>query len=420
MDDLERQLTAWTEATVAAADAAPVAVEEAIGRAGTAGAPAPIDAGGMGGRGRAWLAAAAVVLVVAALGAAVVARTGGNESERLRSGEPEVATTSPSPTTSALTDPDGGPDDRFEPVGPASDAGELLHVGHMGPPLQFTDWVDGAVVLRAASTPSQLEDLWRDVRHLDPTRSSTPPLPDVDLDGKVVVSVAVVGDACPRSFDGFAVETGPDGAGGTLTRLQPKLVPSDCVGASPGDGLQYVIAVDWAFVGDRFALFVDGSDLAADPTVEPDRAGTTAVLSLDRSRPDPVVIDIELTDTTVAAGSTLPATVRVSNNSGEPVDITYCGAEFAIGLENDEARQELVFPMCAQGGQIPPGTTLYDVTITTTYGTCTTMADPPAGARPCLPDGSTPSLPPGEYDVRLYPPGSLADAEVPPVTVTVT
>jgi hypothetical protein len=142
------------------------------------------------------------------------------------------------------------------------------------------------------------------------------------------------------------------------------------------------------------------------------------------TRTGTVLVDLEQPSLsgTVVAGETLPMTVVVSNNTGEPIEIGYCGAEFALGLENDDVEQQLVFPACLQGGTIPVGTTTYEVTVGSTYGTCTTMTDPPPGARPCLPGGGIPPLPAGEYRTRLYPPAGLegVDLDVAELAVTVT
>jgi hypothetical protein len=55
-----------------------------------------------------------------------------------------------------------------------------------------------------------------------------------------------------------------------------------------------VIAVEWASVGNRFDLQVVAGNLAAVETGYPDRSPAVSSLVLDRGRPDPVLIDLEL------------------------------------------------------------------------------------------------------------------------------
>lgn len=391
MDEIERQVRAWADAAgPAAVEGEPVAAEEVVGPA----APAP-----SGGTGRRWLAAAAAVLAVAAVGAGVLALTA-DDAEQVRSGDP---------TTTA-----GEPDDevRFE----------LLHLGLAVPPAGVDDgWIDELPSLRTAASAEQLEELWADVRYLDPTRSSIPPVPEVDVDERVVVSIAIPDDNCPPELRGFRRDEG-DGIAGD--RLIPQFVETADVCEEPLIPKQYVVALDWASTGDRFSVFVDGGNLSGDPERIPGY-GRSSEIRLDRARPARVLVDLELEATTVEAGGSLAGQVVVSNDTGVAIDIGYCGAEFAVGLENDEVDQQLGFDACLQQGQLLPGSSAFDVEISASYGSCVAVGpeDPlPDGMVECLPGGGVPPLPPGEYRTRLYPPGGLegVDLDVDELAITVT
>lgn len=425
MDDLEQQLRAWTDATEAAADADPVTADEAIALAGVGAAPAPAAVGG-GWRGRrTWLAAAAV-LVALAVGGAVLALAGDDRGEEpVGSGDLGGTPSTPDSTPAPAPEPPD-PSGEYPPVDPASigEVGyEVLHVGS-AEPLPASPNQLPAPQLRAASTPEQLEELWLTARHLDPTRSSTPPQPDVDLDEQVVVSIVAGADACPRAFSGFALGTRPWGAGEEILVLRPRLMEAwgaacPLPGGSPS-AHQYLVAIDWASVGNRFELQVDAGDLeaAADPAA--DRAPIRSSLVLDRGRPDPVLLDLHLLETTVPAGGELRGMVTASNASGEPVDISFCGSPFAVGLSNDEVDQQVGFTDCLEEGQIVPGLSSFEVTVSGSYLGCSASLSQPPILQQCLPGGGLPPLPAGEYRTRVYPPAGLDDVVAPTLTVTVT
>jgi hypothetical protein len=367
--------------------------------------------------------------VALAVGGAVVALAGGDGGdEPVGSGDVDGAPSSPDPTT-APPPGQADPNVEYPPVDPASigEVGfEVLHVGSAEPLTDDPDQLP-APLLRAASTPERLEELWLTARHLDPTLSSTPPQPDVDLDEQVVVSIVAGVDPCPRSLEGFRIQTRPWGAGEELLVLQPELVEpagADCVPSVDGPTAhQYLVAVDWVSVGNRFELQVVAGNLAAVETGYPDRSPVVSSLVLDRGRPDPVLIDLHVVETTVTAGGELNALVTVSNATGEPIDIGFCGWPFAVGLSNDEVDQQMGFDDCLQEGQIVPGLSSFEVTLRGSYLGCSGGSEPlPAGAVACLaePNLGPPPLPAGEYRTRVYPPTGLDDVVAPTLTVTVT
>lgn len=396
MDEIERQVRAWADAAaVAAGEGDPVGADE------VSTAPAVLRPVPRGGRRR--LAAAAVVVAVGALAAGVLALT---------SDDPAPIRTADSTTT---TEPEGstGGDVSFE----------VLQVGGAAPAPgdDWDEWVGSLPVLQTASTAEQLEELWRGVRYLDPTRSSTPPVPEVDVGERVVVSIVIPGDACPPELQSFRRQALEDGG---PVRLVPQFVETASECEQPLVPTQYVVALDWSSTGDRFSVLVDGGNLSGDPD-RPTGDARSAEVRLDRARPAQVPIDLELDATTVEAGSTLSGQVVVSNNTGAPIPITYCGAELALGLENDEVDPQMGFNACLQRGVLAPGVTAFDVEVSASYGSCVAVGpdDPrPEGMAECLPGGAIPPLPPGEYRTRLYPPGGLegVDLDVDELPIIVT
>ena len=389
MAEIEDQLRAWAD----------VAAPEGAGEPVTADEVAPLAAArsARSGAGRRWGWAVAAVLVLAAGVAAIVVRTDDG-------GEPLRADRPPAPTTTST---------------PASDVDfELLHLGSAVPPPGATDdWDPGEPFLRAARDQAQLDDLWTSVRYLDPTRSSIPAEPEVDLSASVVVSIAIPDDNCAPELRGFRrIERE-----GRPPALVPRFVETVDVCTQPLAPKQYVVAIDWASAGDRFSVQVaaddldgDGRQLDGDPAGPPD-----AEIALDRDRRAAILIDVELDATTVAAGSSVPGRVVVSNNSGAPVDATICGPPYAVGLRGPAYEQEIVHPLCASAFALPPETSSYEVTVTTARTTCTTNPSQVLGIAECLPDGSPPPMPAGDYRAFVVGPAA-AEAAVEPVVVTVT
>jgi len=397
MDDVERQIKAWADA---AAPSAVGAVDAESVMARGAGDVVPLSPAASPAR--RVLAAAAVVVALVAGAALVLSVVGDDDGEGVRAGQPPGS-------TDGVTDPSTPPADGEVTF-------ELLNLGVASEP--FGDGGEWELPsLRSGSTAEQLDALWTGVRHLDPTRSSTPPLPEVDFAAQVVVAIAIPDDNCPPELVGFRRQTVEDGQ---PARLIPQFVETVDVCEQPLVPKQYVVALDWASTGDRFSVHVDGGNLSGDSDMIPN--ATAAEIRLDRARPDPALVDVELDATTVEAGGTLSGQVVVSNNTGEPIDISYCGAEFAVVLENDEVDQQLISDLCIWQGELVPGVSTFEVEVSAKYGSCVTIGpvEPePDAMVACLPEGRIPPLPPGEYATRLYPPAGL-DADAPPVTVTLT
>jgi hypothetical protein len=391
MAEIEDQLRAWADAAAPIGAGEPVRVEALM----TAPEPTSGDAAGGGsvdelgpapvtaskGGARRWLAVAAVVAVLAVAAGAAVRALGGDDRASVGSGDTTAPSTEPAP-------------DAAGPVG-----FELLHLGGAG------DAEMGTV--QVAATPEQLADLWDDLVDLPLPPEASGPYgpdgsdvlaagpPDVDLDQQVVVAITIPDDACAPELVRF------DRDGSAITPVFEE-VTDEC--EEPLIPKRYVVAIDRAGI-DRLRLPADETyDLpATEVLLRPGRTGS-------------VVVDLEQPELagTVAGGGTLPMTVVVSNNTGRPLEVGYCGEPFAVGFENDEVDQQLGFNACLQQRELPPGITTFEVEASASYGSCVAVGpgDPqPAGMVECGPGGSIPPLPPGEYRTRLYPPAGLGAAE---------
>lgn len=238
MDELEQQIKAWADTTMAGAPA-------------DAGSPPAAAAGGLRHRGR-WLAAAAVLVLVALVGTGLALRTD-DDGEQVRSEEP-VTTTMPAGVA-------------FEVLGvlPTS-------VGRIGD-------------LEAAQTPEALDRLWTGA-----STTEVRPAPDVDFARQVVVGITIPDDNCPPTLTEFIHD------GGTV---EPQFVEDEKgVCEQPLLGRTYVVALDWSTTGDRFQLLFSGLRPEDDETtLDVVRAGTEAAGSTTTaplSTPEPIDVSFQL------------------------------------------------------------------------------------------------------------------------------
>jgi hypothetical protein len=147
---------------------------------------------------------------------------------------------------------------------------------------------------------------------------------------------------------------------------------------------------------------------SADDHVVPSQAG------VESSRSG-FSISVDLPDDDVPSGSELRGSITVTNREDEPLQITFCGDEFAVFLANDDVPQRPIVPACAESGEIPVGTSTYPFRTRATYGSC--GGTPPSAAR-CAPDGRPPDLPAGVYQLLVSSPSDRL--QVPVVSVTIT
>lgn len=364
MDDVEQQIRAWADATIAVAEAE--ANQEA--------APEPAPAA-LGGRrwARSVLVAAAVLAIVGVV--AVVARDG---SDRVRTGPAAPVTTI---TTS-----------RDHVVG--------FDVLDIGP-----DGGEPAGTIRAAYDAEQLADLWAELGvGKDGVRRSIGPVPDVDFDRQVVVALTLDRPACSSELIGFEHVSGRAFITPVFDEAEP-----ECRGAPLRP--RYVVAVDWD--GERPSMIVELS-----PTEDDDgREIPGPRLQLNRLRPDLVTVDVETDIGEIHAGDQLGLKAVVQNATGEPLETTGCGAPFSIGLRRDGQLFAPARPQCLEQFVIPTGSSAYDVTLMASRSGCTTNPTAPVPER-CQDDGTMPDLEPGTYEVVLLPPDGF-DAVPPERTIDV-
>ncbi len=118
--------------------------------------------------------------------------------------------------------------------------------------------------------------------------------------------------------------------------------------------------------------------------------------------PDPLAVQIQLAATTVSSGGTIDGQVVVTNNTGGNIKAIGCGALFQVALASDDYEPAPSWTMCAREFSFPTGESTYPVTVAAHHLECT--ADPSANADQvrCDENGNMPSLPPGDYEARLY------------------
>ncbi|MDQ1477547.1 MAG: hypothetical protein QOE62_2776 [Actinomycetota bacterium] len=113
-----------------------------------------------------------------------------------------------------------------------------------------------------------------------------------------------------------------------------------------------------------------------------------------------VTARIELSSTTMTAGSSISGHVVVENNTGHEVHTTGCHGLFGVGLHNAQIQQDVIFPSCAEQITIPVGESSYPVMVLAAYYSCDAAGD--QGLQRCLPNGGAPPLPPGIYQATLF------------------
>jgi len=366
MDDLEQQIRAWADATLAVAETDPP---------GDAPPPAP-DAVGRRRWARPALAAAAVLAIV---GVALVAA---------RSGSDRVRTGPASPVTSTTTS-------RDHPI-----RYDVLHVGGSG------DEPSGTI--RAAYDADQLADLWHDLRSDAVAGGQKPgavgPVPKVDFGRQVIIGFTLDRPSCSDELVGFEHVSGR----AFITPVFNQGA-ADCRGGPMRP--RYIVAVDWD--GDRPTMVVELPPVEdADGKVQPGPR-----LWLNRLRPDPVTVDVETDIGEIHAGDQMDVNVGISNATGKPLLTTGCGQPFSLGLRRNGQLFAPGQAWCLQQFVIPTGSSVFKVTLMASRYGCTVD---PAAAVPdrCREDGTMPDLDAGTYEIVLLSPRGF-DAVPPRGTIDV-
>lgn len=395
MVDLEQQIKAWADAA-APPTGERIAAADLI--AGGSSAPATALRGSGGTR---WLAVAAAVLVVAAVGVGLAVQ--GDQPERIRAEQaaaPDATTTVPA-------------------VGFVGDLAfdELASVSN-GSDAQ----TPGAA---AAQTEAELDALWSAAGH---PRTA----PEVDFDRRVVLVVTVAGGTCPPELDAMR-------RSGTTEQvvIEPLFISLGTPCPESGGFTTFVVAMDWKVTGDEFLLVLDGlrpeddeetlevrrqrsGYTATPPTTAGEGAATTTTTAEDGAPVLGVRSSLALDARTVPVGGRLTGTVTVVNERGRPIEGTTCGDYFVASLRNDEFDQGVFREACLGPFTIPEGTSTYPVSVLIEVNGCTPIGITDPGLEPrCNPDGSMPAFPPGEYEFRIDDPQELVPA-IDPVTITVT
>jgi hypothetical protein len=120
---------------------------------------------------------------------------------------------------------------------------------------------------------------------------------------------------------------------------------------------------------------------------------------------------IVLPRTILEAGTSMHAHVIVENGTGSDLVGVGCGPPFALTLVNDEVKQSIIWPLCAQTITIPQGESTWTVTVDAIYTAC----GDGEGLVPCPDDERMPPLPVGEYRVLLVQHPRLVPDPVPVV-----
>jgi hypothetical protein len=376
MTDLAQQIKAWADAT------APPSQDRV--RAADILAADPRHVGGSGRTmGRRWLVVAAAVVVGGALGASALLPRDDRATDRVRTGESDgTATTS---TSTAVPKPESVPFRSLASNRPGS------QIGSDEPP--------GA--LHAAQTPGEVGRVWLDA-------GQPPPIPKVDLEREVVVSLTTWGSPCDVLVE--LVRTG--------SRLAPRF--DERPNGENCDASLWlqtnVIAIEWADIEPSTTLEIPGHE-SQYPDL-PETAYGDRSLKLTQVDQPELSATLELQATEVAAGGTIAGTVTVVNDTGAAVEGSTCGPPFATRLTFANGyRQDALRGDCVSAFSIPEGRSTYPVTVDGSYLSCLGQDQRPGGSPYCQDDGSPPPLEAGTYLLTIDGPSAVSPPD--PVEITI-
>lgn len=128
---------------------------------------------------------------------------------------------------------------------------------------------------------------------------------------------------------------------------------------------------------------------------------------------------IDLSATTVRAGSAIDAELVVQNDTGSAIQADGCGSLFAIALASEDYEPTVAWPDCLQRLTVPEGRSVYEFEVLASHLGCDAGPSLDDAFPRCADDGGLPALPPGTYEARLYQ-SSTVIPDVPAVAVQVT
>jgi hypothetical protein len=114
-----------------------------------------------------------------------------------------------------------------------------------------------------------------------------------------------------------------------------------------------------------------------------------------------VTARIQLPARTMRAGSFMAGRVVVENDTGSEIHVPGCIFLFQVQLTNDAIHQFPLWNACLEDIPIPVGETIYPVTVSANYNSCTN-GEPDDVMPKCLPGGRIPPLPPGDYRATFF------------------
>lgn len=124
----------------------------------------------------------------------------------------------------------------------------------------------------------------------------------------------------------------------------------------------------------------------------------------------------EVTDTDLVAGEDGSGSIVLTNRSGAPIVSSAC-TSYTPELRRNGRGQDLPALTCLGHREIAVGESRIPITFSTLDPMCSSSSN--RGLGPCLPDGRTPKLEPGDYELTAW----SMDRSLPlpaPITIHVT
>jgi len=162
-----------------------------------------------------------------------------------------------------------------------------------------------------------------------------------------------------------------------------------------------------------------GSPSSGAPTLSPAPRTPIGLVAAPRGLTDRLVLQ----QTRVTAGTPIKGTLLVTYRGHAPINLNRgCRPHYAVVITNHRFPPEAAFPSDCQTGPfiIKPGVNRLAITVVTTYGSCSQVANQETSRSPACPHGRErmPPLPPGRYQAVLVGDGSLPLPAPVPVPVS--